>query len=96
VSDQEDFVNGLLRDTVGSRIIETIIKISSNKTIQLIWDTYFKDKEKLFELCEHPAGNFAVQRMFERLTNPEDISSAVDLLLPDAMDLICNNPHLLY
>lgn len=92
MSDQEDFVNKLLRDAVGSRIIEMIIKVSSNETIQLIWDTYFKDEQKLFELCEHPAGNFAVQRMFERLRNPEDISFAVDLILSEAMDLICNHP----
>ena len=89
-------MNRLLRDTVGSRIIETIIKVSSNETIQLIWDTYFKDEEKLFELCEHPAGNFAVQRMFERLTNPEDISSTIDIILPEAMDLICNTSYLRY
>ena len=72
--------------------METIIKISSNETVQLIWNTYFKDKDKLAELCQHPAGNFAVQRMFERLTDPEDISSAIDPILTEAADLICNNP----
>ena len=89
-SDREAFVNELLRDSIGSRIIETIIRISSNEIVQLIWDTYFNDKDKLAELCKHPAGNFAVQRMFERATNSEDISSAIDPILANAMDLICN------
>lgn len=96
-SDHEKIVNRLLRDTVGSRIIETIIRVSSNEIIQYVWDTYFKDEEKLSELCEHPAGNFTVQRMFERMTNPDDISSAIKFLLLGAMDLICTAPfsHLL-
>lgn len=89
MSDHE-FVNRLLQDTVGSRIIETIIKVSSDETIQLLWNTYFKDEDKLIELSQHPAANFALQRIFERSTKPEDISHAINTLLSKSMDLICN------
>jgi len=94
VPDPEDFVNRLLRDTVGSRIIETIIKVSSDETIQHVWNTYFNDEEKLVELSQHAAANFALQRIFERLTNPDDITLSVKTLLFEAVDLICNISHL--
>jgi len=86
----EEFVNKLLRDTVGSRIMETVLQSSSPATIRLLFDKYFK--ERLIELAEDDAANFVLQRLLERLDSEEDVLEASEVLLPHAQDLICISP----
>jgi len=88
--DNEAFVNKLLRDTVGSRIMETILQSSSPATIRLLFGKYFK--EHLHELSDDDAANFVVQRLLEQLDSKEDVLQASEILLPCAQDLICISP----
>jgi hypothetical protein len=71
-SEQREFVNRLLRDAVGSRIMETILRVSSDETVESMFNSYFKDD--ITDLAIDPAANFAVQRVLERLTKEEDVS----------------------
>lgn len=77
--EQREFVNRLLRDAVGSRIVETILRVSSDVTVDSLFNTYFK--EDITDLALDPAANFAVQRILERLTNAEDVSYCVHQIL---------------
>ena len=83
-----DFVNRLLHDVVGSRIVETTIQISSDDAVQSVFTTYFKDN--IVDLSFDVAANYPVQRILARLTRSEDISFVKDTLLPFTGDLIGN------
>jgi hypothetical protein len=52
--------------------METILQISSDETVESLFNSYFK--EDITDLGLDPAANFAVQRILERLTNEEDVS----------------------
>lgn len=84
--EQQDFVNQLLHDAAGSRVFETILRVSPDKTIEMLFIGCFKGH--LYELSIEAAANFAVQRILERLTRPEDVSSAATELLNKTRDLI--------
>jgi hypothetical protein len=58
--------------------METIMRLASDETAQHLFNVYFKDN--LSELSHDKSANFTVQRVFERLTNSEDVSAALDLL----------------
>ena len=51
----------------------------SDETIQSLFPKYFK--ENLYDLALDPAANFVVQRILERLTEPEDVSYCLHLLI---------------
>lgn len=87
--EQREFVNRLLRDAVGSRIVETILRVSSDDTVDSLFNNYFK--EDITDLALNPAANFAVQRILERLTSPEDVSHCVKEILNSFEDFIGNN-----
>jgi hypothetical protein len=72
--------------------METTIRISSEDTIQFLFTKYFK--EHLIDLSYDPAANFALQRIVERLTKPEDVDSVVCKILYGTLDLICMNVRL--
>ena len=73
---------------MGSRIIESTLRVASDETIQTLFTTYFK--ETLSDLAMDSAANFAVQRVLGRLTESEDISFVVKSLVPLTSKLIGN------
>jgi hypothetical protein len=76
---------------VGSRILETIVRSTTDETIQLLFSKYFK--EHLYDLAVDPAANFVVQRILERLTEPDDVYFCVSNLLGEHVeDLISKYP----
>lgn len=60
-----DFVLTLLRDPVGSHLIETIVDSCIADVFDLIWDVYFTPQ--LVKLALHPTSNFVVARCISRL-----------------------------
>ena len=81
-----EFVDKLVRDVVGSRIMETILRFAPDEMVQQLFNSYFKDN--LTELSFDKNANFAVQRLFERLTKPEDVNNALGLL-DETIGLLC-------
>jgi hypothetical protein len=59
---------------------------------QVVLDTYFKDD--LVNLSFHPAANFPLQRILERLAKPDDVTFVAKTLLGRTAELIGNNPAL--
>lgn len=71
---------------IGSRILETIIRIAPDETVQQLFTDYFKTR--LIELGSDDISNFCVQRILERLSNPEDVSVAITDLLNHTQEFI--------
>ena len=84
IIEQQAFIGRLLSDQVGSRILETIVRTASDETIQSLFTKYFK--ENLFDLALDPSANFVVQRILERLTEPEDVSYCLHTLIDSRVD----------
>jgi hypothetical protein len=82
-----EFIDKLICDAVGSRIMESILRLTSDEIVQELYDSYFK--ENLADLSFDKHANFAIQRLFERLTNPESVNHAVTNLFFSIIDLIC-------
>ena len=84
ILEQQAFIDRLLKDQVGSRILEIIVRTVSDDTIRSIFSKYFK--ENLYDLALDPAANFVVQRILERLTEPEDVSYCLQHLINSSVE----------
>lgn len=84
-SDSASFVNGLMYDPVGSRLLETIVQQAPGKTFKSIYRTLIKDRMNVFAKNETAA--YVVIRVVERL-GKEDLENAVNLILPETAILV--------
>lgn len=82
-SSEEDssasFINGLIYDTVGSRLLEVIIKSAPGKTFKMLYATIFRDK--LGTMAKNDVAGFIVIKVLDRL-NKEDLQSAMEQINP--------------
>ena len=84
-TDSASFINGLLYDPVGSRLLETIIRSAPGKTFKTIYRSLFK--EKLGSMARNEIAGFVVIKVLERLSK-EDIEEAVTQLCPQVSSLV--------
>jgi len=77
---QQAFITRLLQDTIGSRTLETIIRLAPEDIVEKLFTVYFRPR--LIEVSSDDVSYFCAQRILERLTRPEDVSAAVEDLLP--------------
>lgn len=82
------FINGLMYEQIGSRLLETIIKFAPGRLFKQIYRTIFK--ERLGSLARNEIASFVVVRVLERLSK-EDLEEAVTLILPQVPGLIERN-----
>ncbi|GAB5586639.1 Nucleolar protein 9 [Umbelopsis nana] len=61
-SDRDAWFETLLRDQVGSHLLEIILKTASPSVYNKLFITYFRNR--LVKLCHHPVANFVVQQLF--------------------------------
>ncbi|CAM0141460.1 Nucleolar protein 9 [Umbelopsis sp. WA50703] len=61
-SDRDAWFETLLRDQVGSHLLEVVLKTISPSLYNKIFVTYFRNR--LVKLCHHPVANFVVQQLF--------------------------------
>lgn len=73
------FINGLAYDTVGSRLLEVIIKSAPGKTFKMLYARLFRDK--LGTMAKNDVAGFIVIKVLERL-NKEDLQSAMEQINP--------------
>ncbi|KAI9834229.1 MAG: hypothetical protein M1819_003067 [Sarea resinae] len=78
-TESASFINGLLYDPIGSRLLETIIKYAPGKTFKALYRTFLK--ERLGTLARNEVAGFAAIRALERLSK-EDLEQANILLSP--------------
>lgn len=84
-TDSSSFINGLLYDAVGSRLLETIIRCAPGKTFKTLYRSLFK--ERLGSLARNEIAGFVVVRVLERLSK-EDLEEAVTQICPEIISLI--------
>ena len=79
------FVNSLIYDTIGSRLLETVVVHAPGKTFKALYKCSFG--EQLGTLAKNETAAFVVTRIIERL-NKDDLQVAVDHILPQIATLI--------
>ena len=84
-TENASFINSLVYDTIGSRLLEVIIMNAPGKTFKALYQNSFKDKIGTFAKNEVAA--FVVIKIIERL-NKEDLMSALDEIRPQIDTLI--------
>jgi nucleolar protein 9 len=87
-NDSGKFINGMLYDTVGSRLLETVIEHAPGKTFKSIYRQMFKGK--LGALARNDTASYVVSRILIRLSK-DDLSEAVQDFSPQVPILIERN-----
>ncbi len=83
-----EFVEKLIKDKVGSHLMEALIAHSTPNQFNQIFKKYFR--ESFLELCQHPLSNFVVQKVVEKIHKEKHFNQVVAILLPHFNDFICN------
>ena len=79
------FINGILYDTIGSRLLETICIHAPGKLFKQIYRAIFK--ERIAALARNEISSYVVIRVLSRLSK-EDLEEAVESILPHIDGLI--------
>jgi len=83
-TDTVSFVNHLLYDSVGSRLLEVIVRLAPGKTFKALYRGLFQDK--LGTIAKNETAGFVIIKILERL-NKEDLQRAMEQLCPQ-IDLL--------
>jgi hypothetical protein len=82
------YLDGLLRSTVGSHLMETILTLMpSPEYYQSLYEKCFKGKMVEFSL--DPVANYVVQQLLSTMPSGEIIPSLLDELKPEVSNLLC-------
>ena len=84
-SESASFINNLVYDTIGSRLLEVIITNVPGKAFKALYNNSFRDRIGTFAKNEVAA--FVVIKIIERL-NKEDLTTAMDEICPQIGTLI--------
>ncbi|KAF2144545.1 uncharacterized protein K452DRAFT_349637 [Aplosporella prunicola CBS 121167] len=87
-TDSAKFINGLVYDPVGSRLLETLIEFSPGKMFKALYRGFFK--ERIGSLARNEIASYVASKMLERLSK-EDLDDAKDLILPQIPGLVDRN-----
>ena len=79
------FVNGLLFDTVGSRLLEIVIRFAPGKAFKSLYRSLFREKIGMF--AKNDTAGFVVIKILERLSK-EDLEHAVEMICPHITILV--------
>lgn len=74
------FICGLLYDSVGSHLLETIIQCSPGRVFKAIYNSQLRPK--LNSILKNESASYVLLKALERL-GPEDLEDAIGQLLPD-------------
>ncbi|KAF3491476.1 glutamate decarboxylase 1 [Arthroderma uncinatum] len=80
-----DFLNGLFYDPVGSRLLETIVRVAPGK----FFKTFYKQivRERIGSLARNEIASYVVIKVLERVSK-EDLQSAIESILPEIPSLV--------
>lgn len=86
-SDSEgvSFINGLMYDPIGSRLLETIVTFAPGKIFKQIYKICFK--ERMGNLARNETAGFVITKVLERLS-AEDLRDAFTSILPQVPGLV--------
>ncbi|KAI9877299.1 MAG: Nucleolar protein 9 [Pleopsidium flavum] len=84
-TESASFIQGLVYDSVGSRLLESVVKFAPGKTFKALYRSLFK--ERLGSLARNEVAGFLVERILERLSK-EDLEEAIQTILPQVGSLV--------
>jgi len=84
-SQSASFVNGLIYETVGSRLLETIVEYSPGKMFKSLYREFFK--ERMGSLARNEIASYVVSKILGRLSS-DDLQTALDSILPQIPNLM--------
>ncbi|KAG0228204.1 Nucleolar protein 9 [Actinomortierella wolfii] len=84
--DRDAYVETLLRDQVGSHLLETIVRIASPDLFQKFYTTYFRGR--LSKLSFHPIANYVIQQFFVSVKNAIQLEMMAEEVLPSFEELL--------
>lgn len=75
---RSDHLEALLRDPIGSHLLERVTSVCPVSVLRLFWQTYIKGR--VAKLGVHPIANFVVSRVVRRLDAEEDNNDLADAI----------------
>ena len=78
------FINNLVYDAVGSRLLETFLEHAPGKLFKQLYKEFFR--QRMGSLARNEVAGYVVAKIVERLSS-EDLSKAVELILPQVPNL---------
>jgi nucleolar protein 9 len=84
-SKSASFINGLMYEPIGSRLLETIVTFAPGKLFKQIYRATFK--ERIGSLARNEIASYVVIKVLERLSK-QDLEEAVGSILPQIPGLI--------
>ncbi len=87
-SDSASFINGMVYDPVGSRLLETVLEYAPGKMFKSLYKESFR--ERLPTLAKDEVAGYVVSRVLERLSK-EDLEEAVAAISPTFPVLVERN-----
>ncbi|KAH6682516.1 armadillo-type protein [Halenospora varia] len=79
------FINGIMYDAIGSRLLETICAFAPGKLFKQIYRSTFKDR--IAALARNEISSYVVVKVLNRLSK-EDLEEAVDQMCPQVQGLV--------
>ncbi|KAH9213662.1 armadillo-type protein [Leptodontidium sp. 2 PMI_412] len=87
-SESQTFINGILYDAIGSRLLETIVTFAPGKLFKQIYRTIFKDR--IAAVARNEISSYVAIKVFNRLSK-EDLEEAVEAIIPQIEGLVQRN-----
>lgn len=87
-SESAKFIQGLLYDPTGSRLLETIIQHAPGKSFKKMFGNVLK--HRIGAMAKNDIASYVAIRILERL-NKEDLQAARDGILPEISTLVARN-----
>ena len=84
--DRDAYVETLLRDQVGSHLLEKIVQVASPALFQKFYTSYFRGR--LVKLSHHPIANYVIQQFFVHAKTPVQLEMMVSEVLPAFEDFL--------
>ncbi|KAL8703344.1 MAG: hypothetical protein Q9201_003480 [Fulgogasparrea decipioides] len=79
------FINGMLYDPIGSRLLEILVKNAPGKTFRVLYHSLLRDR--LVDLAKNEAASYVLIKALERL-NKDDLEEALHELSPHVQLLL--------
>ncbi|KAG4433783.1 hypothetical protein IFR05_010750 [Cadophora sp. M221] len=87
-SESQTFINGILYDAIGSRLLETIVTFAPGKLFKQIYRTIFKDR--IAAVARNEISSYVAIKVLNRLSK-EDLEEAVEAIIPQIEGLVQRN-----
>lgn len=87
-TESASFINGLVYDTIGSRLLETIVQYAPGKLFKVIYGEFFR--ERMGSLARNEIASYVAGKILERLSK-DDLEEAMRQIVEQIPSLVERN-----